>query len=90
VEFFRELRAREGLGSFNVVLSDGRHVWAHRAGRTLAVLRRPSDSPCGAAIMIASEELTDEPWTEVPDGTVVEIVGGTTPQISVLDGTFAF
>lgn len=89
VSFFRDLRSREGLGSFNVVLSDGKTLWAHRFGRTLAVLRRDA-ADAGCSVLIASERLTDEAWVEVPDGTVLEVAGGNEPTLTVLDGTFVF
>jgi glutamine amidotransferase len=89
VSFFKDLRARHGLGSFNVVLSDGKTLWAHRFGRTLAVLRR-EEGAGGTSVLVASERLTDEAWVEVPDGTVLEVAGGGEPTLRVLDGDFVF
>lgn len=88
----RELRAREGFGAFNFLLSDGQTTYAHRFGRSLFVLERgPNDAvrrqrqsadgtvvetPWSArrhAFFVASERLTDEPWEEVDEGTLMRV-----------------
>jgi glutamine amidotransferase len=44
LEAAKELRGREGLGTFNFLLSDGDVTYAHRFGRSLFILeRRPHD-----------------------------------------------
>lgn len=83
-----ELRAR-AAGAFNFLLSDGSALFVHRFGRSLFLLERgPGDAPRDAdssasleapwtrrrhAALVASERLTDEPWSELPDGTFLRI-----------------
>ena len=62
-----ELHALGDIGSASFLLSCGRRLYAHRAGRELFMLERPS------ATLIASERLTDEAWVEVPERAVVMI-----------------
>jgi glutamine amidotransferase len=88
----RELRAREGFGAFNFLLSDGQTTYAHRFGRSLFVLergprdavRRQRESADGTvvetpwssrrhAFFVASERLTDEPWEEIDEGTLMRV-----------------
>ena len=86
-----ELRARR-IGAFNFVLSDGRSCYVHRFGRTLFLLeRRPSDASQPRldaswverkhAVLVASERLTDEPWEELAEGTLLRIDRDPIPQI---------
>jgi glutamine amidotransferase len=63
----RQLHALGDVGSASFLLSCGARLYAHRCGRTLYTLTRPS------ATLIASERLTDEAWVEVPERAVVEI-----------------
>jgi len=67
-----ECRARQGIGSFNFLLSDGAGAYAHRFGRSLFVLERGDDrrSP---AVFIASEAMTGEAWREVASGTLLRV-----------------
>jgi glutamine amidotransferase len=100
----RALRAREGIGAFNFLLSDGSVTYAHRFGRTLFLLargprdavRRERPSSDGTivetpwsqrrhALFVASERLTDEPWEEVPDGTLLRVDRSPLPRWSRLD-----
>ena len=61
----------QGLaGSANFLFSCGEHLYAHRFGRELFVAQRP-----GVAL-VASEPLTDEAWSELPDRTLVELEPG--------------
>jgi glutamine amidotransferase len=88
----RELRARDGFGAFNFILSDGTTGYAHRFGRSMYLLDRgPADavrsqrtsrdgtvlqtpwSQRRQAVLIASERLTDEPWQELYDGTLLRV-----------------
>jgi glutamine amidotransferase len=71
-----ECRGRERFGSLNFLLSDGDSCWAHRFGRSLYVLERgaePSPSRRARAVFVASEPMTDEPWREVENGTLLHI-----------------
>ena len=65
----------DDIGSASFLISDGARLFAHRLGRTLYTLARPH------ATIVASEQLTDEPWVEVPERALVEI---TSAQASVL------
>ncbi|MFN0252242.1 MAG: class II glutamine amidotransferase [Kofleriaceae bacterium] len=53
------------LGSSTFLLSCGSQLYAHRAGRSLFTLVRDT------ATMVASEQLTDEPWLELSDRSLV-------------------
>lgn len=91
-----ELR-RDRAGAFNFLLSDGTSCFVHRFGRSLFFLERtPHERPStrdaeGAgtkpwvqrrhAVLVASERLTEEPWTELPEGTFLRIDRGATPKI---------
>lgn len=63
----RALHALGDVGSASFLFSDGARLYAHRLGRTLYTLARPH------ATIVASEQLTDEAWTEVPERALVEI-----------------
>ncbi len=86
-----ELRERKA-GAFNFLLSDGATCFVHRFGRSLFLLERtphdpPRPSSGGAwmprrhAVLVASERLTEEPWREVPEGTLFRIDRGPAPSI---------
>ncbi len=66
-----ELRARPGMGALNFLLSDGATSYAHRFGRGMFVLERAAGE-----VLVASEELTHEPWRLVPDGTLLRMDRG--------------
>ena len=72
-----ECRGRERFGSLNFLLSDGASCYAHRFGRSLFVLERGAHeappSRRAHAVFVASEAMTDEPWREVPNGTLLRI-----------------
>lgn len=61
----RALRALGDIGSTSFLFATSSQLYAHRAGRSLFTLARHE------ATMIASEPLSDEPWTEIADGAVV-------------------
>lgn len=80
---------RPSFGAANFLLSDGRTLFAFRAGRSLHVLdRRASIAPPARlarparrpAVLVASEQITDEPWQEVAEGTLLRIDGGAAPR----------
>ena len=68
----RALQALANPGSANFLLSCGTQLYAYRLGRSLFVLERTG------ATLIASEPLTDEPWREVPDRSLLGIEVGAT------------
>jgi predicted glutamine amidotransferase len=59
------LHALGDIGSSSFLLSCGSQLYAHRAGRSLFTLARDS------AMMVASERLTDEPWVELREHSLV-------------------
>jgi len=75
----RALHALGDIGSTNFLLSCGARLYAHRAGRSL--FARTSGS-----VVIASEQLTDEAWQELPERSlvVVEDTGDSTRVRSLL------
>jgi len=78
----REARDTRGGGAINVVLSDGRTLYAHRWGRTL-FLREEA----GATISVASEpEDSAAGWSEVAEGSLVRIDHAPALRCAVLDG----
>lgn len=97
----RGLRERPGFGSFNFLLSDGQVVYAHRAGRTLFMLRRgAADVPRSSgtrgvqratwvtrreAFLLASEQLTPEPWVEIDEGSLLVFEKGPALTVRGLD-----
>jgi predicted glutamine amidotransferase len=81
----RDLRMKKA-GAFNFILSDGNVCFIHRFGRSLFLLeRRPhvrdesnrdvsaSWTPRKHAVLVASERLTDEPWRELAEGTLLRV-----------------
>jgi predicted glutamine amidotransferase len=87
-----ELRERRA-GAFNFLLSDGQSCFVHRFGRSLFLLeRRPSDGsgttldaswrPRRHAVLVASEQLTDEPWRELDEGTLLRIDRSPVPRVA--------
>lgn len=98
-EITGELRAAR-IGAFNFLLSDGQTTFAHRFGRSLFVLERGPSEPASErrdigrwtarrqVVFIASEQITDEAWREVPDGTLLRIDREPTPRISVQPPAF--
>jgi glutamine amidotransferase len=78
----REARAARGSGAINVVLSDGRTVYAHRWGRTL-FLRADG----GATVSVASEpEDGATGWSEVAEGSLVRIDHAPELRWTAIDG----
>jgi len=83
----RELHAFGDVGSASFLFSCGTRIYAHRLGRPLHVLVRHTaiDARRTPTVVVASERLTDEPWTELPERTfcVIEDAGGA-PALRVL------
>lgn len=71
----RELHAMREVGSVNFLFSCGGRLYAHRLGRSLHVLERHAtrEQRRTPAVVVASERLTDEAWTELPERTLVVI-----------------
>lgn len=93
----------ENLG-LNMLLSDGERFFGARWQQTLWLLQRdgvgdsdfcdqPANGPAEGyrALLVASEPLTDEPWTPVPECSVFEVTSRSrnptlTPRIHNIDG----
>lgn len=69
----RALHSLGEVGTASFLLSDGVRLYAHRLGRSLYTLARE-----GVAL-VASEQLTDEPWVEVPERTLIVLDAATAP-----------
>jgi glutamine amidotransferase len=69
---------RSQPGAANFLCSDGEVLYAFRYGRSLHLLQR-SGGRRQAAVIVASERPTDEPWDEVAEGTLLRIDGGAAP-----------
>jgi glutamine amidotransferase len=83
-----DCRARAGFGSFNFLLSDGESCYVHRFGRGLYLLERGvrETGRRARAAFVASEPMTDEPWLEIHDGTLLRVESDGTPIAIGLDG----
>jgi glutamine amidotransferase len=80
-----ELRAAPGVGAVSFLLSDGLRLYAHRLGRTLFVLDRTRDPGRRTpSVAVASERLTDEPWREIDQGTLLVVAGDHVPAVRVM------
>lgn len=78
----REAREARGSGAINLVLSDGRTLYAHRRGRTLFL--RADDA---STVSVASEPEDGGPgWTELAEGSLVRIDHAPALRWTVLDG----
>jgi predicted glutamine amidotransferase len=73
----KELHALGDVGSASFLLSCGERIYAHRLGRSLFTLVRHAEAEQrrAAAVVVASEQLTDEVWTEVPERALL-VIGG--------------
>jgi glutamine amidotransferase len=69
------LVTRPDFGAANFLLGDGQTLYAYRHGRTLHVLERRG------AVLLASEQPSDEPWREVPEGSLLRIDTGAQPLV---------
>ena len=70
-----DLHALADLGSATFLLSCGVRLYAHRLGRSLFTLvrHREQEPRRTAAVIVASERLTDEAWVVVPERVLVAI-----------------
>lgn len=73
-----------GPGAANFLLSDGEVLFAFRWGRTLHVLERGGGRRT-PAVLIASTPTTSETWSELPEGSLVRIDGGSQPRWRLID-----
>jgi glutamine amidotransferase len=78
----KALRTQSGAANF--LCSDGEVLYAFRFGRTLHVLQRGGGRRL-AAVVVASERPTDEPWDEVAEGTLLRIDGGAAPSWRIIN-----
>lgn len=69
VRAIRALHAWGDVGSANFLLGAGTRVYAYRQGRSLFTLSRAN------ATLVASEQLTDEDWLEVPERALAILDG---------------
>lgn len=76
----RELHSFGDVGSASFLFSCGTRIYAHRLGRPLHALVRhiALDARRTPTVVVASERLTDEVWTELPERSlcVVEDASG--------------
>ena len=75
----RDAVSQPSFGACNFLLSNGSTLYAHRFGRTLFVLERARE-----AVLVASEEMTPEPWRELSERTLLRLDGGEHPTVRVL------
>lgn len=73
-----QLHRDNSIGSINFLLSCGARLYAHRLGRSLHILERGGDQDAQrpAAVAFASEQLTDEAWQEIAEGTLIRVERG--------------
>jgi predicted glutamine amidotransferase len=74
--------SRPGAATF--VCTDGDVLYAFRNRRTLHVLERTAGAHGSAAVLVASERITDEPWHMVAEGTLLRVDGGPEPRWRIL------
>ena len=79
-----ELVGHGPAGSLNFVLSNGETLYAYRNGRPLLVLERHRGASTTAAILIASEAVTDELWRPLPQGTLLRVDREPAPRLRPL------
>lgn len=80
-----ELRAVPRLGAVNFFLSEGERLYALRLGRSLFLLDRTrGPGRRTPSLAVASEQLTDEPWSDIPEGTLLVLSGRDAPQARVI------
>lgn len=75
VRQLQALHRTSDVGSITFLLSCGEKLYAHRLGRTLHLLQRGIEvnTRRTAAVVLASERLTDEPWVEVAEGALLKV-----------------
>ncbi len=80
---------RFGRTLFTLARRPGDEVRTERTSvETFATLETPW-TPRRGAVLIASEQISDEPWREVPSGTLLRVDRGALPGVSVLARTTA-
>ena len=80
----------EDLLGLNLLWTDGIPLAGSRLNRTLWMLERSHVRPCPLcgddhATVFASERITDEDWTEVPNGLVFSTDADATLSLAPLD-----
>jgi glutamine amidotransferase len=91
---------RPDFGTINFLLSNGGSLYASRFGRPLHLLERnprgaddePAEAPSGEVpieqrrcVVVASEPLTDEPWTPIEQGAMLRLEVGRNPHWITID-----
>jgi glutamine amidotransferase len=89
VRALREVAATPSFGACNFLLSDGELLYAFRRGRTLFTLERSlgdvAKSPrARRAVLVASEQISQEPWQAVEEGTLLKITRRPQPELTIL------
>lgn len=64
--------ALDDFGTLDALLSNGESLWAMRFGRPLYLLERRASS-ARRCVLVASEPLTDEPWSPLEHGTLLRL-----------------
>ncbi len=94
-----EVTARPDFGSLNFLLSNGTSLYTSRFGRPLHLLERspavggeldgalsgPVPIDQRRCVAVASEPLTDEPWTPIEQGALLRLEVGRTPHWVTID-----
>ena len=80
----------ENILALNLLWTDGSTLAGSRLNRTLWMLERSHVRPCPLcgddhATVFASERITDEDWTEVPNGSVFSTAADATCHLESLD-----
>lgn len=83
--------ARPDFGTLNFLLSDGHVLYVGRFGRPLHMLERvpvtvDEEYPLShrSCVVVASEPLTDERWTEIEQGTMLRLDVAPAPRVRTL------
>lgn len=90
-----EAAGLEGFGTLDALLSNGQALWAMRFGRPLYFLeRRPSEQARAGeldvpltrrhCLLVASEPLTDEPWSPLERGALLRLDTAPEPHVTQL------
>jgi glutamine amidotransferase len=75
---------RSGRSLYRLARGQGDDVLATRRSSETSAVVETRWSERRVAILIASERLTDEPWVEIPDGTLLRVDAGSCPAVETL------
>jgi len=79
------LSSRAGTGSLNFLLSNGSLLYAFRFGRPLYQLIRNPIIGMPRHVAFASEPLTRDPWSPIPDGTLIRAINRSEPPLRIAE-----